>query len=139
MEILDRAVSVLDEPALRFGFGQSLPNPKAGLFLFGPLREHSNPTEIRCGVIGTPAGIRAYRSWVERIGRAIAAVPGSKTSVFYPGFKELFNCAWSATPAAEIPMSATEIAATLHRSDRHDAVHATVGLFSEAINDFLRD
>jgi hypothetical protein len=136
---VSRTVSVLNEPALRFGFGQVSTNPKAGLFLFGPLREHSNPAEIRCGVVGTPTGIRAYRAWVERISKAISAAPDSKASVFYPGFKELFNCSWPATPVAEIPLSGAEIAATLHRSDRHDAVHATVSLFSQVINAFLRD
>src|SRR6185312_6002628 len=96
--------SVLTEPMLRFGFGQSSANPKHGLFLFGTLREHSNPTELRCGVIGTPDGLRAYRSWVERIQRPIRAVSESNVNVFFPGFRELFNCSWSTKPAAEIPV-----------------------------------
>jgi hypothetical protein len=131
--------TILPEPALRFGFGQSSPNPKEGLFLFGPLREADNPTEIRCGVIGTPSGIAAHRKWVEQILKAIPAPSDSKVSVFYPGFRELFNCTWSPNPVAEIPLAHTAITATLHRPDRHDAVHATVGLFASAINDFLRE
>lgn len=132
-----RSVAVLPEPLLRFGFGQASVNPKHGLFLFGPLREHSNPTELRCGVIGTLTGLRAYRSWVERIAKAIPAASASKTNVFFPGFRELFNCTWPVSPAAEIPVSAAAIGAAIHRSDRHDAVHATVGLFANEIGAFL--
>jgi hypothetical protein len=132
-------VSVLDEPALRFGFGQSSTNPKEGLFLFGPTRDHSNPTEIRCGVVGTPNGIRAYRAWVEQIAKPISPPNESTISVFYPGFRELFGCVWSSTPVVEIPISHAHLASTLHRSDRHDAIHSTVSIFSDPINGFLRE
>jgi hypothetical protein len=76
---------------------------------------------------------------VERITRAIPATEGSKASVFFPGFRELFNCAWAPIAAAELPLAHTTITSTLHRSDRHDAIHATVGLFADAISTFLRD
>jgi len=131
--------SVLPEPSLRFGFGQSSPNPKEGLFLFGPLKEHNNPVDLRCGVVGTPKGIAGYRGWVNRISRAVAPPADSTTSVFYPGFRELFNCVWSSAPAAELPMSASDISTRLHRSDRHDAIHATVGLFADAIGQFVNE
>jgi hypothetical protein len=138
-EIRYRPAEILSEPDLRFGFGQKSPNPKHGLFLFGPLREHNNPTELRCGIIGTPAGLRAYRTWVEQISRAIPAADGSKASVFFPGFRELFNCAWSSSAVAELPLAHTTIVSALHRPERHDAIHATVGLFADAIGGFLRD
>jgi hypothetical protein len=90
-------------------------------------------------VIGTPNGIRVHRAWVEKITKAIPAIEGSKASVFFPGFRELFNCAWPSVAAAEVPLAHTTITSTLHRSDRHDAIHATVGLFADAISTFLRD
>lgn len=132
-------VSVLIEPVLRFGFGQSSRNPKEGLFLFGPVRDHSNPVEIRAGVVGTARGIGAYSAWVERLSRPVSATTGSATSVFFPGFKELFNCAWNTTPIVGLPLSSSELTASIHRSDRHDAVHATVGLFANVIEKFLRE
>jgi hypothetical protein len=90
-------------------------------------------------VVGTLNGLRAYRTWVERIVKAVPAPADSTTSVFYPGFRELFNCSWSSTPVAELPLSPFEIESTIHRSDRHEAVHATVGIFSNAIETFLRE
>lgn len=132
-------VAVLPEPKLGFGFGQSSRNPKEGLFLFGPIREHSNPTRIRCGVIGTADGLRAYRRWATTISKFVPAPAGSTTSVVYPGFAELFNCVWPKQPVAEIQLSRTAVAATLHRADRYDAVHATVGIFSDAISAFIRE
>lgn len=135
----ERTAAILAEPLLSFGFGQSSPNPKHGLFLFGPLRESSNPTELRCGVIGTPAGLRAYRSWVRLIAKSIPSPSESRVNVFYPGFRELFNCVWSDSPVAEISISSSEIGTAIHRSDRHDAVHTTVGLFADSITTYLRD
>jgi len=129
--------SVLEEPKLRFGLGQFSRDPKEGLFLFGPVRELSNPTEVRCGVIGTLTGIASYRAWVEKISKAIPAPLSSRVSVFYPGFKQLFNCSWSSKAVVELVVSPGELAAVLHRSDRHEAIHSTVGIFASAINAFL--
>lgn len=133
------SVDVLPEPLLQFGYSQSSPNPKEGLFLFGPLREPNNPVDLRCGVVGTPKGIAGYRAWVTRLSRAVLPQENSTTSVFYPGFSELFNCTWSPAPVAELPISAHDISTALHRSDRHDAIHATVSLFADAIVRFANE
>lgn len=138
-EASSKTALVLPEPVLGFGFGQSSTSPKRGLFLFGPLREHNNPTELRCGVIGTADGLRSYRLWAERMQRSIQAPSESRVNVFFPGFRELFNCSWSPKPEAEIPIGAATVGAAIHRGDRHEAVHTTVGLFANAINAFLRD
>jgi hypothetical protein len=124
----------LSEPELRFGFGQTSTDPKEGLFLFGPIRDSVNPIRIRVGVIGTPSGIALYRAWVSRISRAISAPSGSSTSIFYPGFRELFSCDWPVEPEVTVPLSASDISSRLRISERHEAVYETVGLFSDAIN-----
>lgn len=134
-----RSVSLLSEPMLGFGFGQSSQHPKEGLFLFGPIKEGNNPTELRCGVVGTPKGIAAYRAWVARLSKPVAPPTEGSVSVFYPGYRELFNCAWPSSPVVELPVSAADISSRIRLSDRHDAVHATVTLFSDSIANFLRE
>lgn len=131
-------ISVLAEPLLRFGFGQSSNDPKEGLFLFGPARDQVNPLRIRAGVIGTLDGIALYSAWVERLSRAIPT-PGSKKSVFYPGFRELFSCDWSSQPEISLPISPIDISARLRIEQRHEAIYSTVALFSEAIERALRE
>jgi len=128
---------LLAEPELRFGFGQNSADPKEGLFLFGPIRDSVNPLRLRVGVIGTPHGIALYRKWVNRISRAIPAPADTRTSVFYPGFRELFSCDWPLEPEIAVALSASEISSKLRIAERHEAVYETVGLFSDAISKSL--
>jgi hypothetical protein len=129
----------LPEPLLLFGMGQTSSDPKEGLFLFGPARDQLNPLRIRAGIVGTPAGLSLYRSWVEQISRAIPSPAGSTINVFYPGFRELFACEWSSTPEIAIPISPNEIFAKLRIETRHEAIHSTVGLFCDAIERAIND
>ena len=61
-----RNLVYLPEPRLLFRYGQAMEDPRDGLTLFGPLDEIS-PYGIRAAVVGTPAGIRKYKSWVQWI------------------------------------------------------------------------
>ncbi len=134
----DNQIYVLPEPNLSFGFGQSSPSPKEGLFLFGPSREGAIPKETRCGVVGTPSGIGAYREWVSSISRPVEATENAG-SIFFPGYRELLGSVWSNHPVAERVLSPFDISSAIHLSDRHEAVHRTVSLFSDAITSFIRD
>ena len=75
------------EPLLEFGYGQSIDDPKHGLFIFGPLEER-RPSSMRVGVVGTPAGIELYKEWVRTItGFIPAARPDALHQLGYPGFE----------------------------------------------------
>jgi hypothetical protein len=58
----------LDEPTLKFAYGQDLAHPKDGLMLFGPYTQTAG--NLRYGVIGTAAGIalfnRGFSAGVDR-------------------------------------------------------------------------
>lgn len=129
----------LEEPELQFGFGQCTRDPRQGLFLFGPLREGVMPLRVRVGVVGTAEGIRLYTNWVRRVGRHIAPPIDTSTSVFFPGFRELFGCEWPDSPEVICPIGADVIGATLRIEDRHLAVYRTVSLFVDAISASLRE
>ena len=38
-----QGLQILTEPLLQFGHGQMLPDPKDGLFLFGPMIDEAKP------------------------------------------------------------------------------------------------
>lgn len=71
-------VDHIDEPHLEFGFGQSSPHPKDGLFLYGPHGRPRKTREIRVGVVGTPQGIGHFRSWARKIQQVVAVPPPGK-------------------------------------------------------------
>lgn len=127
----------LEEPELLFGYGQTSRDPREGLFLFGPLRDGVMPLRVRVGVVGTPEGIRLYSNWVRRVSRPIAPPGDTTTSVFYPGFRELYGIEWPETPDAVCAIGAAAISTTLRIENRHEAVFRTVSLFVDAIGKSL--
>jgi len=130
----------LSEPSLQFGFGQTNPDPRDGLFLFGPLSDQRKPLSMRVGVVGTLDGIFAYREWVSKIRHYIPAPNLAAAHQFsFPGFEAAFKTSWPEKPVIEVPVSASEIAKSIRLSDRHRAIHQTVGLFADPIRRKLRE
>jgi hypothetical protein len=134
------SISLLSEPKLEFGYRQKLEDPRNGLFLFGPLQDNRAPSQIRAGVIGTPRGVSMYRRWVDQTNRFIPAVNVNSRHQFpFPGFQAAFNARWPSLPSVEIAVSPTEISNAIRLSDRYRAIYQTVSLFSQPIQDRLRD
>ena len=126
------------EPLLEFGYGQSLDDPKQGLFMFGPLDER-RPSSMRIGVVGTPSGIELYKAWVKAItGFIPAARPDALHQISFPGFEAVFRTPWSVQPVAELPISPNDISKSLRISDRHVGIFETVSLFEGAIRNKIR-
>lgn len=126
------------EPLLEFGYGQSIDDPKHGLFMFGPLEER-RPSSMRIGVVGTPAGIELYKEWVRAItGFIPAARPDALHQLGYPGFEAVFRTTWPVEPVAELPISTSDISKSLRISDRHVGIFEAVSLFEGAIRNKLR-
>ena len=131
-------VGHLPEPLLEFGYGQSLDDPKQGLFMFGPLDER-RPSSMRVGVVGTPTGIELYKSWIKAItGFIPAARPDALHQIGFPGFEAIFRTPWPVQPSAELPISPNDISKSLRISDRHVGIFETVSLFEGAIRNKMR-
>jgi hypothetical protein len=127
----------LEEPPLLFKYGQSVEDPRDGLTLFGPLDE-GRPYGVRAGVIGTTAGRKRFRKWVERIQGSISNDPPRVGRPMFPGFEAAFHIPWSTTPAIELDVSSTELSRRVLIADPHQRVYQTVNLFSSAIIEALR-
>ncbi len=137
---ITEVLKYFEEPAIMFGHGQVLGNPKDGLMLFGPLADSRGPAEIRIGVIGRRLGIERYRRWVRKIQCYIAAEKSEVAHhTAYPGFETIFGCRWPETPICEEEIEDEEIQTCLFLSDRHEAIYRTVGLFEESIRRYLRE
>lgn len=129
----------LDEPQLSFGYGQILPDPKDGLFLFGPVAEASKPAEMRIGVIGTKQGIERYKKWVHLISGYIPAAKSEQHHLAFPGFEAAFRTKWPAEPIVKIEISGSELSSLIRISEGHERVFKTVDLFDRAIRRHLRE
>ena len=120
-----------------FGYNQSLEDPRDGLTIFGPL-DNGKPYGIRVGVIGTKRGIGYYCDWAKRIQQPLSDEGSSVARPPFPGFATAFRIPWSPEPVQSVEVPEAEILRTVNIDDRHQRVHATVGLYSERILYALR-
>ena len=132
------SLTYFDEPELRFGFDQTLDDPRYGLLAFGPLDER-RPSGIRIGVVGTPSSIGVFRSWAARVaGHIFPERTDAGHHVAFPGFEVAFRTPWT-EPVVEIPISQSILSSLLRSSDRHLAIYDTVSLFETPIRRRLVD
>jgi hypothetical protein len=122
---------------LEFRHGQQLAYPRDGLFLFGPVGDTTQLRSIRYGVIGTPDGVRRFRTWSSTVQNLIdVPEPGPRSKgvepqhVPYPGFEAAFHAEWPTHPRSVIDnIDAGELAHVLRIENRHEAVRSAVDLF----------
>ncbi|WP_063695248.1 argonaute/piwi family protein [Bradyrhizobium embrapense] len=139
MTIGERSITILPEPMLEFGYQQQIEDPRNGLFLFGPIADRKPPA-IRLGAIGTPSGLSILRDWLDSANRFIPAITeGSAHQFAFPGFEAAFRTRWSNKPAVEIAVSSADVANTIRKSDRYQAIYETVSLFERPIKRHLRE
>lgn len=126
----------LPEPTLQFGFDQLMTHPKDGLLLFGPHKKASG--SMRVGLVSTPDGHRRYSDWVRRISLPIRPKKNDDPNhTPFPGFEAAFGIAWQPSPSADLRIDADELRRVMHIEDRHQAIFQAVGLYANAIEQYL--
>ena len=128
----------LEEPALEFGHGQSLEDPRDGLTLFGPLDE-GKPYGIRAGVVGTPDGVKRFGRWVASLSGPILESEGGLVRPDFPGFEAAFGVPWSATPSVVREISGHELSEVLRISDGNIRVFRAVSMYADKIAEVSKD
>ena len=128
------SLDYIEEPLLEFGFGQCTEYPRDGLYLFGPIKDDVTPETLRCGVIGTPEGIRRFGLWSDCVRGFIKRFeppmnPDAQHHTSFPGFEAIFGARWPVQPTATIEVSPEEIKAAIFIANRYEAVKSTVDLF----------
>lgn len=131
----------LEEPTLEFGHRQTAHHPKDGLMLFGPVLSNRNPARMDVGVIGTPDGIRRYKSWVDSINKMIPASEKGKeaNNAMWPGFRAVFNAPWSAKPYVTLAIDEAKLRASMLASDRHQGIYSAVDFYADALKKHLHE
>lgn len=133
---MKRPLIKLDEPSLLFGHGQTMEDPRDGITLFGPLDE-GRPYGIRAGVVGTPAGTKKFRQWVDWLQKPVFLEPSVPARPPFPGFETAFRVPWRSEPTAELIIDEKTLKSVAGLDDRHQRVFRTVELFTEAISESL--
>jgi hypothetical protein len=127
------------EPLLEFGNAQKMEHPQDGLFLYGPVKSHGSPQVIHVGVVGTPDGIELVHKWLDRIQGSISVERLDQMhSTAWPGFQAAFGTRLEPVPLVAISLSGSEIAASIGKTNRYDAVRSAVKMFETAIVEHLR-
>lgn len=135
LELID-----LPEPTLMFGYGQRMEHPKDGLLLYGPSESPRAGGSLRIGVVATEAGVGRYSRCVSRLAAPIAPKKvGDRNHTHFPGFAAVFGIDWPAEPAVWLQVDAEELERVIRIEYRHQAIHAAVSLYSEAIVRHLRE
>ncbi|WP_156465037.1 hypothetical protein [Mesorhizobium sp. Root552] len=124
------------EPRLRFGYDQTLEDPKDGLLLFGPPEA---PLGVQYGVIGTPEGIQQFESWCAKIQKTVPRDEKVGSSVTFPGFETVFRWPWPSAPRVKLEVHPDKLARTVKLSDPHQRVFDTVDLFANPIQRFVKE
>jgi hypothetical protein len=127
-----------NEPLLEFGFKQTTPHPKDGLFMYGPHARAKKTREVRVGVIGTQAGITYFRDWAKRIKGHVNVPPPTKGEkqdrlhlVNFPGLEEAFGISLNDADFAAYPLDPKAIDQATRIVNLHEAVSKVVKLYAD--------
>lgn len=130
----------LPEPLLEFAHTQCEEHPKDGLFLYGPTQSQVGGSTLKFGVVGTIAGLKLFKDWGEMI---TGYIPPYKEDVAhhsaFPGFEAAFGMKWPDNPAAQVTISDKDVQDTIRLTNRHEAIKRTVEIYSNAIEEYLRE
>ncbi len=124
-------LTVLDEPAARFRYGQTASAPYDGLSLFGPFDtdDNSHPANVRYGVIGTAEGLELFGAFVERLRGPIVAAPKTFSHDIwppFPGFDAAFCSELPAGPVWARSVDREALTRAAHLGEAHERAFAVV-------------
>jgi hypothetical protein len=148
MEFSERTLEVehFHEPPLEFAFGQTTAHPKDGLFLYGPHARARKTKEIRVGIIGTPAGIRYFKTWAEKIRKRLEVPPpgkGEKANRLhlanFPGLDEAFGISFVPDECVACHIDIKDIDKATRILNLHEAVSKTVKLYVDRAHRHLKN
>lgn len=134
------SVTVLDEPALEFGYGQRTADPHDGLSLFGPYGQDGpgHPRSPAYIVLGPPEGISLFEDWSRAMSRPAAYTDSKGRRPHrlwppFPGFEAAFASQWHDRATAKFPIDRTPLLAAARKKDTHERCFAVVDLYLEAL------
>ena len=122
-------LTYIEEPRLKFAYGQATEDSRDGLTLFGPYENTKGI--IRVGVVGTKATIGLYSNFVAQMNKPIFTKSFGRP--FYPGFKSVFGIEWPEDPALKLIIKQEDIDEKLAINNLRERTYQLVSLYLDAI------
>lgn len=122
-------LTYIEEPRLKFAYGQATEDSRDGLTLFGPYENTKGI--IRVGVVGTKATIGLYSNFVAQMNKPIFTKSFGRP--FYPGFKSVFGIEWPEEPALKLIIKQEDIDERLAINNLRERTYQLVSLYLDAI------
>jgi len=147
MKLPEKALQTLylPEPSLEFGHAQACPNPKDGLFLYGPHNKPSRTREIRIGVVATPEGLGFFDEAALRLkGRVEVPPPGKAEKksrlhlANFPGIEEAFSITYAPNEFVKHAIDAREVEDATRLLNLHEAVRKASDLYVVRVMQHLK-
>ena len=126
----------INEPKIKFGYGQLAEDPRDGLALFGPF-DRGDLNDFTLGVVGTTDGIKICKRWLKKVRGPVFHPTEDIANPFFPGLEETFGISFNenATKTIELDQGLLD---TIYRFyDNHIRVAELVSLYVEAIQHFV--
>jgi len=146
LPIKDLPTLYFEEPALEFAHSQACPNPKDGLFLYGPHNKPARTKEIRIGVVGTPAGIGFFEAAAEALKKRVEVPPPGKTEkknrlhlANFPGIEEAFSITYSTADFVKYALDPKLIEDATRVINLHEAVQKASDFYVDKVKQHLKN
>ena len=127
----------LPEPQLEFGGPGEFTDPKIGLKEAGPydLRfGNARNSEIRVGLVGTPAMLIKARNWFNLCKESIkSTMPNLTQYPNFPGFQSIFRSSLTLNSRWETTINQEELNTAVKQKNNADAFEAVLTMYSSAI------
>lgn len=132
---MSELLTLLQEPELEFGLGQTATLPHDGLALFGPYdrnRSH-HPGSLSFGLIGTDSGIATARNFLSAIDRPVEnELEKERLWPLFPGFQAAFESALP-SPAFVTKLDDARLELAARHTERHQRTAGVTDQYVEAL------
>lgn len=125
-------LKVLPEPQLKFAYGQTLPDPRDGMTLFGPF-DKGEPNNFSVGIIGTPDGIKRFKQWMHSIRKPVYHLRYDLAKPFFPGFEEVYGISFNDQHYAQVTIDVGGLERFYQYSDDHVRIAHIVDMYVDEL------
>lgn len=140
---MNKKLTVFEEPALEFRYGQKISDPHDGLSMFGPFDGDlpSHPKNISYAIVGTPAGFEKASGFLSKLNEPILMDETNYSPHLwpsYPGFDAIFNSSWPEKPTRYFLLDEKKLLGSAVEKDEFKRVGEVVDLYLDGIQKILK-
>lgn len=128
-------IKFLNEPYLTFGYGQKAIDPRDGLTLFGPFDYKKVKGAKTIGIVGSPALIELYKSYLHKISQPVTNSDSARPN--FPGLDAAFGISVNFDNIIELPIPEAKLKEYCYYTDGYQRIHNWANLFVDSITRHL--